>query len=137
MLADGLHVNLKMGSLESCEITYVFTTLFIHLRTWSCKHFPDLRSVRVHRLCSRPTYVFLGIARILQCLYTPSSLIYGPPGEILISEDLDGKFLFSLQEGRRVFRHSKLLMDAGPEICAAGPATAFAQQAGASRARWR
>ncbi len=85
---------------------------------------------------SRPTYVFLGIATILQYLYTPSHLSTVLL-EVLLSEDLDCRFLFSLQEDRRICRHSKLLIDAGPGFVRRGQATVFAEQAGASRARRR
>jgi len=136
VLADGLPVNLKLQSRKSCVITYVFTTLLIHLHARSCKDFSDLQGVRVGTLISTLTYVFLGIATIQQYLYTPSQLstVFL---EILISEDLDCRFLFSLQGDRRICRHSKLLIDAGPGFVRRGQATVFAEQAGASRARWR
>ncbi len=51
MLADGLPVNLKLRFRKSYVITYVFTTLLIHLHVWSCKDFSDLRGIRTHSLC--------------------------------------------------------------------------------------
>src|SRR5713101_6083443 len=88
------------------------------------------------QVISRPTYVFLGIATILQYLYTPSHLstVFL---EILISEDFGCRLLSSLQEDCRICRHSKLLIDAGPEVLRRGQATVFAEQAGDSRARRR
>jgi len=124
VLADGLPVNLKLRFRKSYEITYVFTTLLIHLHAWSCKDFSDLQGCIRTQIISTPTYVFLGIATILQYLYTPSHLSTVSL-EILLSEDLDCRLLFSLQEGRRICRHSKLLIDAGPEVLRRGQATAL------------
>src|SRR5260370_2186682 len=76
---------------------------------------------------SRPSYVFFGIATILQYLYTPSHLSTVLL-EVLLSEDLDCRFLFSLQEDRRICRHSKLLIDAGPGFLRRGQAPPFAKQ---------